>query len=160
MTSSRASPMKLPELKVRVYESWKSLNTFKGVLAQPDNFKPEVRSFGDLRRKATWIKALARFQAVNSYKACLDAYGLILNDFNFTPARWDYEFRYEILDEFLMIPDGMDLIRLGLEQLLSSTFTPEEREEAHGFFAMVSGSAGRIRLPDGPLRRLTGAHAS
>jgi hypothetical protein len=135
--------MKLPELKEKVYEAWESLNTFKGVIAQPDSFKPEVRSLGDLRRKATWVKALTQFQALNSYKACLDAYSLILNDFNFTPDRWDYEFRNEILDQFLTMPDGLDLIRLGLEQLFSSTFTSQEREEAHG-----------------SLRRLTGAHTS
>ncbi|MBD2054470.1 hypothetical protein H6F88_00200, partial [Oculatella sp. FACHB-28] len=100
---------KTGELKQHVWEEWEQLNSFKGVLAQPQNFKPEVRQFGDLRCKATWVKALARFTAVNVYKSCLDAYSLILHDFNFKPERWDYEFRELILNEFLAMPDALDL---------------------------------------------------
>ena len=149
--------MKLLQLKQKVYEAWEQLSGFKGILVQPDQFQPEIKQFGDLRRKDTWSKALARFEALNAYKSCLDAYSLILNDFNFTPDRWDYEFRYQILDEFLMIPDGLDLIRLGLEQLFSSTFTPQEREEAHGFFELVEEQRSRTGLPIESVWQLSGA---
>jgi len=149
--------MKLLELKQKVYYAWERLNSFKGILAQPERFKVEMKEFGDLRRKDTWTKAIAQFEALNAYKSCLDAYVLILNDFNFTPERWDYEFRYQILDEFLMIPDGLELIRLGMEQLFSSTFTPQEREEAHGFFELVAEQQSTVRLPIGHIRELSGA---
>jgi hypothetical protein len=148
--------MKLNELKHKVYRAWKDLNSFKGILAQPNNFKPEVRTFGDLRKKHTWVKALARFSALNSYQSCLDAYTLILYDFNFTPNRWDYEFRHQIMEEFLLMPDALDLIKLGFEQLFSSDFTPQEREQAHGFLGLVGEQAGRRLIGEsiGHLRKL------
>lgn len=152
--------MKLLELRQKVHEAWERLNSFKGILVQAEQFKVEMKQFGDLRRKDTWSKALARFEAFNIYKSCLDAYCLILNDFNFTPDRWDYEFRYQIVDEFLMMPDGIDMIRLGLEQLFSSTFTPQEREEAHGFFELVAEQGSRNRLPVGLVRQLSGTSAA
>lgn len=121
--------MKLNELKQKVYTAWEFLSGYRGCIIQPENFKLEVRQFGDLRRKDTWIKALARFEALNASHDCLDAYNLILQTFNFTPNRWDYEFRYVIFDEFLMIPGGLELIQLGLEQLLSTL--PKEAQKAY-----------------------------
>lgn len=49
--------MKLPELKLKVYEAWEFLSTYRDCVLQPDLFKAEVQGFGDLRRKETWIKA-------------------------------------------------------------------------------------------------------
>lgn len=153
--------MKLNELKQRVHEAWEELNTWKGgVVMQPENFKPEIRTYGDLRRKDTWSKALARLRALNSWKGCLDAYSLILYDFNFTPDQWDYEFRHQILEEFLYIPGALDLIKLGLEQLYSADFTPKEREEAHGFFELVAEQQARRGLPINDIRRLAGVSQS
>lgn len=154
-------PMKLPELKEKVYQAWKRLNTWKGgVVMQPENFKPEVKTFGDLRRKDTWVKALARFEATNAYQSCLDAWSLILHSFNFAPDRWDYEYRHAIFAEFLLYPDALDLIKLGLEQLYSIDFTQREREEAHGFFELVAEQQTRRGLPANAIWRLTGASAA
>jgi hypothetical protein len=151
--------MKLAELKQQAYEAWECLSTFKGAVVQPQNFKAEVKQqFGDLRCKQTWVKAVARFTARNCYDACLDAYSLILYDFNFTPERWDYEYRHLIIEEFLAIPGALELIKLGLEQLFSSTFTSQEREQAHGFFELVPAAAGRIGLPVGSIPQLAGTH--
>lgn len=62
-----------------------------------ENFKGEMRKeFGDLRFKKTWIKALARYEALNAFHNCLDAHSLILHTLNFTEDRWDYEFRHQI----------------------------------------------------------------
>ncbi|MEM6256662.1 MAG: hypothetical protein AAF821_27485 [Cyanobacteria bacterium P01_D01_bin.156] len=159
---ARASPdtMKLPALKQRVWNTWKTLNSWKGELTSPpDSFVTEVKGFGDRRYKQTWIRALARFEAIATYESCLDAWALILINFNFTPERWDYEYRYEILDEFLTYPDGLELIREGLEQLFSSDFTPEERGQAHGFYSLVAGESGRAggnRFTDGFAREIAG----
>lgn len=157
----RASPyvrMKLQELKRRVKQSWTTLNIWKdGVVLQPENFDKDTKRFGDRRYKKTWAKALAYFEAVNAYEGCLDAYMLILHDFNFTADRWDYEYRHEILDAFLMYPDGLEIIKQGLEQLFSADFAPNERDEAHGFFEMVEEREGERRtigVPDGPAWRL------
>lgn len=77
--------MKLSVLKQKVYESWETLNSFKGQLLNLESFKPEVRQFGDLRCKDTWVRALARFEATFAHKSCLDAWSLILYSFNFQP---------------------------------------------------------------------------
>jgi hypothetical protein len=135
--------MKLSELKQKVYQSWKSLSSFKGQLLNPDDFKSEVRHFGDLRRKQTWVRALARFEAVNAYQSCLDASSLLLYSFNFTPDRWDYDYRHQIFEEFLMYGNALDLIKLGLEQLYQHPYTEDDRREAHGFFELVAEQAGR-----------------
>jgi len=148
--------MKLALLKQQVQEAWNQLNSFNGVVLLPDQFQQELKQFGDARFTQTWVRALARYEAINVYKSCLDAHGLIRYDFNFTPDRWDYEFRYEILDEFLTMPDGLDLIRLGLEQLFSTPFTHTEREEADGFFKLVEGQCTRAGLTTGLVRELTG----
>lgn len=151
--------MKLQQLKQKVYEAWEFLSGYRGSLIQPENFKPEVRGFGDLRRKDTWIKALVRFEALNAAHDCLDASSLILITLNFTPERWDYEYRHQIFDEFLMIPEGLELIKTGLEQLFSTDFTLQEREEANGFFELVSGTGAGSRAI-GSLGQLTAAHAA
>jgi hypothetical protein len=148
--------MKLLELKEKVYYAWRDLNLWKGgIVMQPENFKPEMKTFGDLRRKDTWVRALARFRAINSWQSCLDAYSLILYDFNFTPEEWDYEFRHQILEQFLMFPGALDLLKLGFEQLYSADFTPQEREAAHGVFELVAEQQARTGLPVGSVRQLT-----
>lgn len=152
--------MKLPELKRRVRRSWESLNTWKGsVVAQPGDFEKEIKRFGDRRYKKTWVQALCRFEAMLSYKSCLDSWALLTISFNFTPDRWDYEYRHQILEEFLAYPDGLEIIRDGLEHLFSADFTPREREEANGFFRLVEereGERGRIGLPVGHVGTITG----
>lgn len=155
----KASPatMKLPELKQRVYEAWEFLSGYRGCVVLPENFRPEVRQeFGDLRYKETWLKALARFEALNAFHDCLDAHDLVLHTFNFTSDRWDYEFRHRIFDEFTMIPSALDLLKLGLEQLVSD----HDRRQAHGFFELVAEQQGRDRLPVEFDRKLPSPHAA
>lgn len=149
--------MKLPDLKEKVWKAWTLFNDASGVITQDATFIQDVKRFGDRRYKVTWIKALAQFTAQASYESCLDAYMLVLENFNFTTERWDYEYRHEILDAFLAYPDALDLIRTGLEQLFSSDFAPQERENADGFFELVeerSQQSGRDSLPVGLDRRL------
>jgi hypothetical protein len=143
--------MRISELKQQVYEDWHRRHWYNQAVCAPtaptrdEAFKREIRTYGDLRSKSTWVRALARFSALNSYEACLDACNLILHDFNFTPERWDYEFRHQVVEEFLMLPGSLDLIKLGLEQLFSDTFTQEERSQANGFFELVQQHPGATR---------------
>lgn len=150
--------MKLAELKAQVYECWRDLSEFQSAIVEPDRFKPEVRRFGDLRRKITWEKAYAAFKAKNCYDACLDAWTLIRYSFNFTPDRWDYPYRHQVIEAFLTLPEGLDLIKLGLEQLLSAPFTTQDRKDASGFFELVQEQPGRIGLPVGSVRQLASPH--
>ncbi len=143
--------MRILELKQQVYEDWYRRHWYNQSVCSPtdptrdETFKRELRTYGDLRSKSTWVKALARFSALNSREACLDACNLILYDFNFTPDRWDYEFRHQVVEEFLMLPGSLELIKLGLEQLFSDTFTQEERSQANGFFELVHEHSGATR---------------
>ncbi|MEO0759710.1 MAG: hypothetical protein AAFY78_22875 [Cyanobacteria bacterium J06648_16] len=130
--------MKLPELKERTRYVWEILHSWKGEpVESTDQFVQEIRSFGDRRFKRTWIKALCRFKAMLAYESCLDAWALLAISFNFSPDRWDYELRHQILDEFLMYPDSLEIIKAGLEDLFSDDFTPQEREQINGFYSMV-----------------------
>jgi hypothetical protein len=139
--------MKLKQLKHKVYKSWEFLSNYRDCLVQPENFKSEVKQFGDLRFKETWVKALANFEALNAVHDCLDAYSLIVLTLNFTPDRWDYEYRHQIFEAFLTIPGALELLTLGMEQLFSSDFTQQEREDACGFFELVEEQQRRKRFP-------------
>ncbi|MBP0016720.1 MAG: hypothetical protein J7647_04085, partial [Cyanobacteria bacterium SBLK] len=133
--------MKLSTLKAETYDAWECISTFNDAVVQPEHFKTEVRAFGDLRCKETWKKAYCSFWAQNIYDSCLDAYNLIRIYFNPSPDDWDYELRYRIFEEFLKFPDGLELIKLGLEQLFSANFTSQERKKADGFFELVQGQS-------------------
>jgi hypothetical protein len=141
--------MKLPELKKKVWTLWTKLNSWKGELtSSPESFVAEMKGIGDRRYKQTWITALCRFEATMIHRNCLDAWTLIAYSFNYTPERWDYEFRHEILDEFLTYPDGLELIKVGLEQIFaSSDFSPQEQQETteNGFFELVGERAEKFR---------------
>lgn len=135
--------MKLKDLKERTFQEWQRYGWYKQVLIQPETFKPEIRRrFGDMRRRDTWERAYCHYRALNAQIGLLDAYTLILETFNYQPDDADYAYRRRIFEEFLTLPDGLELIRLGLEQLFSIDFTPEERQEAYGFFELVSEIGG------------------
>ena len=159
--------MKMKQLKKRVWKSWSKLNSFKGKLTGSlDDYVREVRLFGDRRYKKTWIAALARFEATLHYKGTLDPWTLIVHGFNFTQDRWDYEYRNEILDEFLMYEDGLDIIKAGLEQIFTSTdFTADEQQETsrNGFFELLAGREGQhpgLSLSVGSIRQLAGTNTA
>ena len=156
--------MKLLELKKRVWDVWVKLNSWKGELtSSPESYVAEIKSFGDRRYKKTWVKALARFKATRIHRNCLDAWTLISISFNYTPDCWDYEYRHEILDEFLTYSDGLELLKVGLEQIFASNddFSPQEQKEAseNGFFELVAereGDPRRLSLSDGFTRTFAG----
>jgi len=160
-SGSLVMPMKMTALKQRVYQEWDDLHFFEDAVAQPEKFKAEVRrQFGDLRFKATWKKALCYFRALNLQHGYLDSYELLLKYLNFQPSDELYAYRHQIFDAFLALPDALELIRTGLEQLFSSDFTPTEREKASGFFELVEEQSGRRGLDGQPnelVRRFTGA---
>ncbi|HAG81634.1 MAG TPA: hypothetical protein DCL61_10805 [Cyanobacteria bacterium UBA12227] len=92
---------------------------------------------------------------MNAQIGLLDAYDLLLYTFNFTPDCWDYEYRHQIFDEFLMLPEALEIIKTGLEQLFSIDFTQEQRESAHGFFELLQEQCERrgiISNSDGFIR--------
>lgn len=136
--------MKMQSLKDATYRAWENLSRFNGAVVQPQTFKPEMRQYGDLRYKATWEKAYAKYAARNIHDSCLDAYELITIQFNTKPGQFEYELRHKIFEAFIELPDGLDMLRDGLEQLFGQNFTQSERDEAYGIFELVRGQAGRL----------------
>ena len=144
--------MKLAELKERTYRQWEFFHSVNRAVIQPKDFKAEIRQYGDLRRKSTWVKALCYFEALNINYCCLDAYELITIQLNLFPGDEMYPYRHQLFEEFLATPDALEMLKTGFEQLFSSDFTQEEREEAHGFFAMVEEQSAGRRIEREPAR--------
>ncbi|NEO84996.1 MAG: hypothetical protein F6J87_12195 [Spirulina sp. SIO3F2] len=154
--------MKLQELKVRTQELWNYSHKSHGAIAIPSDFKPELRHFGDLRRKTTWAKAYCHFYARQIHDCCLDAFTVPLS-LSLPETDWRYPYHEAIFDEFMKLPGGLALLREGLEQLFIDPdyCTPEEREEGYRVLGLVQGQASRGvgRLSDEFIRRLAGATA-
>ena len=143
--------MKLAELKEEVFGLWECIeDDGRGIIPQPENFLPEIRKYGDLRKKETWEKALFALHPACFHGALLDASFLITNVFNFTPSKACYEYRHELFEAFLMYPDGLELIKMGLEEIYSYTPEQQERTNANGFYRLVQEQCKRGNgLPSG-----------
>ncbi len=101
-----------------------------------------------------------RHEVLNACHDCLDAHSLVLHTLNFTEDRWDYEFRHRIFDEFLIIPDALDLLKLGLEQLMSESFSSSDRRGVNGCYQLVAEQQGRDRCSTELAGRISIAHAA
>lgn len=141
----------MQDLKDAAYGCWKLLHVGHSAVPQPELFKPEVRRLGDLRFKATWEKAYCYFKARALEMCCLNAYELITVQFNlrFTENDPKAYLLPQALDEFLGMPEGLELIKTGLEQIFGPGSTTQDREDAKPFFEMVAGepiTGGRITI--------------
>jgi hypothetical protein len=134
------------------------LHRFTQTVIQPENFKQEIRTYGDLRYKATWQKAFAVLEARNIWEANSYNKDLITTQFHYDPSRWDWELRYEVIDQFLAIPGARDCLIDGLEQIFQE-WDIEDRERANEFLKMVQGQSGRANtIPIESFRQLNAAH--
>lgn len=138
--------MKLPQLKAKTWETWLMLQKFAGVVVQPENFPSEVRSFGDLRCRQTWKRALGNFWALTIARSVLDPVALVTVYLNPPIEDWTWEVRYETLEAFVRIPGALDAIREGLTQIWGQS-TPTRGDNIDGIFELVERSArvGRLR---------------
>ena len=136
--------MKIYQLKEHVLTQWKSLHSWCGELTSPlEQFGLDIRKqFGDRRYKATWVKALAYYQAQRIYESCIDSTLLITHTLNFSLQDRLYEYRNEILNAFLQYEDGLDLIKQGLENLYFDGFTAQDNESAHGILKLLEAREG------------------
>mgnify|MGYP001794700515 CR=1 FL=1 len=164
MSNTTASiTMKLPELKERVGYAWDILNKWDGVVLQPENFAKEIKAFGDRRYKKTWVKALCKFEAMLAYAGCLDSWMLLTSTFAFRPERWDYEYRHQIFDEFLMYPEAVEIIKTGLEDIFHKDFDVQERDKADGFLRLLEereGAAGTLGFSARSTEQFAGARTA
>lgn len=158
--------MKMQLLKKKVRRRWEQVNSYLGKLTASESaYIKEIKAFGDRRYKKTWIAALCRLEAISIYEGCLDAWQLIIHDLNIGPNHSLYEYRHEILDEFLAYSDAMNMIKMGLEQVFaSSDFTADEQREArnNGFFELLEGRKEQLRgtsIPIGSIGQFAGTNA-
>ena len=135
--------MKLPELKAKTWEIWLMLQQFTGVVVQPENFRSEVRFFGDLRCRDTWKQALGNFWALTIARSVLEPVALVTFYLNPPIEDWTWEVRYETFEAFVRIPGGLDAIREGLT-LIWGQSTPTSGDNINDIFKLVEQSA-RVR---------------
>jgi hypothetical protein len=138
--------MKLQELKAKTRDTWCLLHECSEAVAQPENFQPEVRTFGDLRCKDTWRTALANFWALSIAHSVLDPVSLVTFYLNPTPSDWTWEVRDETIEAFVRIPGGLDAIREGLTQILGKSATTCG-DNLNDIFELVAAATGVRGLP-------------
>jgi hypothetical protein len=133
--------MKLQELKAKTWETWLMLQKFAYVVVQPENFQPEVRTYGDLRCRDTWKRALGNFLALSIAQSVLEPVSLVTFYLNPPPDDWAWEVRYETFEAFVRIPGGLDAIREGLTQILGKS-TTTSGDNLDGIFELVEATTG------------------
>jgi hypothetical protein len=146
--------MKLQEIKQRTRHEWERLSSWRGVVVeQPGDYEKAIKNFGDRRCRDTWITALANLYALSLVESCLDGWELITLYLNFKHSHWTYEIREQIFDQFVSLPEGMDFIKAGLEQLVEQGVASQYKEEADGIFELLVrrekqiGASGRADKP-------------
>jgi hypothetical protein len=130
--------MKLRELKQFTYNSWEFLHWLEGAVVQPETFKSEVCRYGDLRRKATWEKAFAAFEAAAIEYPALENGQAIQLCFCHPQEPEIIEYNDLILLEFLKFPDAIDRIENGLERLYYQPIAPIDRQDALDFLKRLA----------------------
>lgn len=140
--------MKMQDLKKRVQKEWMTFNELEGTIPDPD-FRAVIRRYGDLRKKATWVKAFADLYARGSYGYYPYPFEMITIALNskITPVE-EREYLPDVLEAILEIDGGLGLIREGLEQVFGREYFTEEegREYGNGFLELVKISAERRGL--------------
>lgn len=119
--------MKLQELKEETLGWWRHITEMRSFEPIVADFKTDVRKFGDLRYKSTWIKAHGAYfvegvmQSMEGWNGIRDC---LWCDHPSTKEYFD-----DILEAFLQHPDGLEFLRTGLEQLYALN-GPGDREIA------------------------------
>ncbi len=135
--------MKLQDLKDKTWDIWLLLHECSEAVPQPENFKPEVRAFGDLRYRDTWKQALGHFMAMSIVRSVLEPVSLVT--FYLNPPRddWSWEVRRETFEAYIRIPGALELVREGLNEIFGSP-SSYQGEDLNGIFELVENSA-RVR---------------
>lgn len=119
--------MKLKQLKEQVYSSWQYLHLVDGVYVDRAGtpttnaaFKAEIRTYGDLRKKVTWEKAFASLQAKFLYNTNGDSAQMVRLNFIKAPKeKGYYELLPQLVEQFMMMPDGLECLIDGVKELAS-----------------------------------------
>ncbi|MBT9317515.1 hypothetical protein [Leptothoe spongobia] len=109
--------MKLQDLKTVTYETWSFLHELEDAVLQPDNFKAEIRQYGDLRCKLTWEKAYVALEAATLEYPALENWQMVQMCFCRPDRAELIDYNDQVLGAFLQFPDGLERIQNGLEWL-------------------------------------------
>jgi hypothetical protein len=150
--------MKLKTLKQIVWQTWHQHHKLERAIAVPETFKPEMRRYGDLRRRATWEAAYAALQAAIIDNPVLEP-GMAIQIYFTQPEEPQLvEYNDQVLSAYLQFPHALEAIRDGLEQLFYQPCDPEDREDAIAFIQRLRGLP-QILEHDSLLRGLLAAAA-
>ena len=130
--------MKLQELKQEILKTWETVYQISGTLPTTE-FKAEIRKYGDLRKKQTWINALASLTVTTLMHSGMDGRGVLQLFFCHPCDRVLAEYNDAILDAFLASPDGLAAVKYGLEMLYYQPTQPGDRQDALDFLKRISG---------------------
>lgn len=130
--------MKLNELKKASYRAWAFMQELEEIVVQPENFRQETRQYGDLRRRTTWEKIYAAFQAAVIANPVLEDSGMIQVYFCHPTSPELVQYNDLVLEEFLKYPTALERIKEGLEQLYYQPSEPEDQQDAMQFLERIS----------------------
>lgn len=122
--------MKLSELKVVTYETWSFLHELEDAVLQPENFKSEIRQYGDLRCKSTWEQAYVALEAATLKYPALENWQMIQMCFCRPDRAELINYNDQVLEAFLQFPDGLERIKDGLERLYYQPSESIDQEDA------------------------------
>ncbi len=136
--------MKLAQLKQQAHESWETLNLIDGAIPSPDQFRQEMRQYGDLRCKVTWE------QACIDLEAKWIVYGLenwaLVRYFQKPDTIIGQQFNHQVLNVVLSYPRILEQIKQGLECLYYSPNAVDDRAIAVAFLQRLSGYGARVEM--------------
>jgi len=139
--------MKLQALKQEVCKTWEAVYQISDCLPTME-FKAEMRGYGDLRKKQTWVKALASLTVTMLMHSGMDGRGLLQLFFCHPCDRVLAEYNDAILDAFLASPDGLAAVKHGLEMLYYQPTQPGDRQRCLGLVAADLWLPGTRSRPD------------
>lgn len=132
----------LKQLKQEAAELWEVLNEVDGTDPAPDQFRHDIRQYGnldgksDLRCRTTWERACIAMEAASMLKS-LENTDLVLYllhpDTSFGTA-----YRDQILEAVLAHKTGLMQIRNGLERLYRQPVEATDRQDAIEFFSYLA----------------------
>ena len=122
--------MKLRELKTVAYETWSFLHELEDAILQPENFKTEIRRYGDLRCKATWEKAYVALEAATLEYPSLENWQMVQMCFCRPDRAELIDYNNQVLGALLQFPDGLERIKAGLDRLYYQPSEPGDQQDA------------------------------
>ena len=106
------------------------MHELEDTVLQPENFKTEIRRYGDLRCKSTWEKAYVALEAMTLEYPALENWQMVQMCFCRPDRAELINYNDQVLEAFLQFPDGLERIKDGLERLYYHPNEPGDQQDA------------------------------